>query len=118
METVWARPGIDARSITETLAEEAPCRLSSVQASLERLLRKNFLARSKKGRAYFYTSLQSRGDVLGALLKDVIRLLHDGQTNTILSSFVNVTERLDDSALDDLEAMIRRKRLEQERADD
>lgn len=118
METVWARPDIDARSITETLAEEAPCRLSSVQATLERLLRKNFLARSKKGHAYFYTALQSRGDVLGALLKDVIKLLHDGQTNTILSSFVNVAERLDDSALDDLEAMIRRKRLEQERADD
>lgn len=118
METVWSQPGIDARSITATLAEEAPCRLSSVQATLERLLRKNFLQRSKKGHAYFYTALQSRGDVLGSLLKDVIKLLHDGQTNTILSSFVNVAERLDDSALDALEDMIRKKRLEQERAND
>lgn len=118
METLWSQPGIDARSITAKLAEEAPCRLSSVQATLERLLRKSFLQRSKKGHAYFYTALQSRGDVLGSLLKDVIKLLHDGQTNTILSSFVNVAERLDDSALDALEDMIRKKRLEQERAND
>lgn len=115
LETVWSHPFIDARSITTILAEEAPCRLSSVQATLERLLRKNFLERSKKGHAYFYTALQSRADVLGTLLKDVIKLLHDGQTNTILSSFVNVAVRLDDSALDDLEEMIRKKRLDQER---
>ena len=117
MEVVWSESTIDARSITEKLATEAPCRLSSVQATLERLLRKEFLARSKKGHAYFYTALKSRADVLGSLLKDVIHLLHDGQTNTILSSFVNVAERLDDSALDALEDMIRKKRLEQGQGD-
>lgn len=118
MEAVWSEPAIDARSITEKLAAEAPCRLSSVQATLERLLRKEFLSRSKKGHAFFYTAVKSRADVLGSLLKDVIHLLHDGKTNTILSSFVNVAERLDESALDDLEEMIRKKRLQQERGDD
>ena len=118
MEAIWSEPAIDARSITAKLAEEAPCRLSSVQATLERLLRKQFLARSKKGHAYFYTALKSRGDVLGSLLKDVIQLLHDGHTNTILSSFVNVAERLDESALDSLEDLIRKKRLEQEQQND
>jgi len=118
MEAIWAQPGIDARSITESLAEEAPTRLSSVQATLERLLRKNFLARRKQGHAYLYTALKSRSDLLGTLLKDVIKLLHDGHTNTILSSFVNVAERLEESALDELESMIRRKRMEQEKSDD
>lgn len=110
MEKVWATPGIDARAITDELSAEAPCRLSAVQATLERLVRKNMLARHKRGHAYRYTAVQSRGDLLGSMLRDVIRLLHDGQANTILSSFVNVAARLDDSALDELEAMIRRKR--------
>lgn len=118
METVWRQPEIDARSITETLAEEAPCRLSTVQATLDRLVRKEFLQRRKRGHAYIYTASKSRGELLGSMLKDVIQLLHDGQANTILSSFVSVASKLDSSALDELEAMIKRKRLQQENPDD
>lgn len=112
MELVWAEPGTDARTITGELDSSAPCRLSTVQAALERLVRKDYLRREKQGHAYRYFARQSRGEVLGTMLKDVIRLLHDGQTHTILSSFVNAAERLNDEALDELETLIRRKRQE------
>lgn len=118
MESVWSEPEIDARSIVEHLSLEAPCRLSTVQATLERLMRKNLLSRRKQGHAYLYTASRSRGELLGTLVKDVIALLHDGKMNTILSSFVNVAAQLDESALDELEAMIRKKRIEAGRAND
>ena len=110
LESVWETPGIDARQITSQLAQVAPCRLSTVQASLERLVRKKMLEREKQGHAYRYFAARSRSDLLGSMLKDVIQLLHDGKANTILSSFVNVADRLNDNALDELEAMIQRKR--------
>lgn len=112
MEQVWAEPGTDARAITDELNSSAPCRLSTVQAALERLVRKHYLRREKQGHAYRYFALQSRGELLGSMLKDVIHLLHDGRANTILSSFVNAAERLNDEALDELETLIRRKRAE------
>jgi predicted transcriptional regulator len=110
LECVWQTPGTDARQITWELAKDAPCRLSTVQASLERLVRKEFLQREKEGHAYRYYAARSRSDLLGSMLKDVIRLLHDGQANTILSSFVNVAAGLNSNALDELEALIQRKR--------
>jgi len=110
MESVWSLPGIDARRITDRLGADAPCRLSTVQAALERLVRKQCLERRKKGHAYQYFSQKSRSELLGSMLKDVIHLLHDGEANTILSSFVNVAARMDDDALDELEKMIQRKR--------
>ncbi len=110
LESVWQTPGTDARQITWELAQDAPCRLSTVQASLERLVRKNLLQREKEGHAYRYYAARSRSELLGSMLRDVIQLLHDGQANTILSSFVNVAAGLNNNALDELEALIQRKR--------
>lgn len=110
MQAVWQQPGCDARSITAEITSERQSSLSTVQSTLERLVRKGLLTRKKKSHAYLYFAAQSRGELLGSMLKDVIRLLHDGQADTILSSFVNVAANLDDNALDELEAMIRRKR--------
>ena len=112
MESIWSLPGRDARQITESLSVDSLCKLSSVQTTLERLLRKQFLHRVKKGHAYRYFPLKSRGELLGSMLTDVIQLLHDGKADTILSSFVNVAAKLDGEALDELEKLIQKKRKE------
>jgi predicted transcriptional regulator len=110
MESVWQSPGTDAKQIMGSLALQHPSKLSTVQSTLERLVRKQFLSRSKKGHAFRYFPQVSRSELLGNLMRDVIRLLHDGSTDTILSSFVNVADTIDESALDELESLIRHKR--------
>jgi len=110
MNYVWRSPGIDAKQIVEKLTLQRPSKLSTVQSTLERLVRKKFLSRTKQGHAFRYFPQMSRSELLGNLLRDVIRLLHDGSTDTILSSFVNVAAKIDDSALDELENLIREKR--------
>ena len=115
LECVWQTPGIDARQINSQLLTEGPCRLSTVQASLERLVRKELLEREKDGHAFRYFAARSRSELLGSMLTDVIQLLHDGRANTILSSFVNVADRLNENALDELEALIQRKRRDRNR---
>jgi len=119
MEAVWKRSGQDARSIASELPVIRRPSLSTVQSTLERLVRKQLLKRQKQGgHAYYYFAAVSRGELLGSMLKDIIQLLYDGRANTILSSFVNVAANLDESALDELEALIRKKkRVEEERRD-
>ncbi len=112
MELIWSDPGLTAQRVTEHLSNDAPCQLSTVQTTLERLVRKGCLRREKKGHAYQYFAQKSRSELLGSMLVDVIQLLHDGQADTILSSFVNVAARLDDDALNELEKLIQQKRQE------
>jgi predicted transcriptional regulator len=115
MAEVWQAPGIDAKRIVERISVHHPSTLSTIQSTLERLVRKGMLDREKQRQAFSYTALVSRAELLGLLLKDVIRLLHDGTPDTILSSFVNVASRIDNSALDHLELLIRQKREQLER---
>jgi predicted transcriptional regulator len=114
LEIVWLDPGVDAREITVSLPATRTISLSTVQSTLERLTRKNLLTRVKHSHAYRYCAAVTRGELLGAMLKDVISLLHNGNADTILSSFVNVAAKLDDTALDELEALIQKKRQSEE----
>lgn len=117
LEALWQRPHLDARQIREMLDADAPQRrapsLSTVQSTLERLYRKAYVDRIKHGHAFTYHASVSRGKLLGRMLGDVIQLLHDGRMETILSSFVQVAVDLDEASLDDLEALIRRRRSQQ-----
>lgn len=119
MAEIWQAPGVDAKAVTERISRHHPSTLSTIQSTLERLVRKGMLEREKQRQAFSYTALVSRAELLGLLMKDVIGLLHDGSPNTILSSFVNVASNIDETALDHLEHLIQRKRaqLEQRRAE-
>jgi predicted transcriptional regulator len=114
MSEVWQALGIDAKGVVEQISIRHPSSLSTIQSTLERLVRKGLLNREKQRQAFSYTALVSRAELLGLLLKDVIRLLHDGSPDTILSSFVNVASRIDTAALDRLENLIQRKREQME----
>jgi BlaI family transcriptional regulator, penicillinase repressor len=114
MASVWQKPGADAKAILQKISVRQPSSLSTIQSTLERLVRKGMLEREKAGHAFLYTARVSRAALLGSLLKDVIQLLHDGSPDTILSSFVNVASSIDSSALSQLETLIQRKRQQME----
>ncbi|ALO45711.1 BlaI/MecI/CopY family transcriptional regulator [Pseudohongiella spirulinae] len=110
MEVLWQRPHLDARQVRDSLSGARVPSLSTIQSALERLFRKQYVDRVKHGQAYFYFSTVSRSALLGRMLGNVIQLLHDGKMETILSSFVHVAADLDDSSLDELEALIKVRR--------
>jgi len=121
LEVLWQRPHLDARQVREGLTAGSPQRrapsLSAIQSTLEQLYRKTYVDRISQGHAFAYHSSVSRGKLLGRMLGDVIKLLHDGRMETILSSFVQVSEDLDDASLDELDALIRRRKQQQLEAD-
>lgn len=116
LEILWRHPGLDAKQVRAELSESRVPSLSTVQSTLERLFRKAYIDRIKHGHAYTYCAIVTRGNLMGRMLGDVIQILHDGRIETILSSFVNAAAEMDESSLEALEQMIRRRRAQQETA--
>lgn len=114
LEILWRYPGLDAKQIRTELAESRVPSLSTVQSTLERLFRKAYIDRIKHGHAYTYCATVTRGNLMGRMLGDVIQILHDGRIETILSSFVNAAAEMDESSLEALEQMVRRRRAQQQ----
>ncbi|MEX0901122.1 MAG: BlaI/MecI/CopY family transcriptional regulator [Pseudohongiellaceae bacterium] len=119
MEQVWLAPGIEAKELTEIFNQQTTrLTLSTMQSTVERLVRKGLLERRKVSHAYQYHACISRQNLLARLMGDVIQLLHDGRMDTILSSFVSVAANLDAASLDRLERLIEDKKCQLKTAGD
>ena len=118
MEELWQRPDQPAKSVHKNLAADQKRSLSTVQSTVERLHRKQLLQRSKVGHSYVYRARVARTELLGRLIGGVIRQLHTGSLDPILSGFVDFADRMDDKTLDRLEHMIQlRKQQREEKAE-
>lgn len=109
LDLLWATPDQDAKCLRAGLPPAHSPSLSTVQSTLERLYRKGLLVRVKDGHAYRYRCALRRGELMGRLLGGVIRQLHKGGLEPLLTSFVDVAERLDGGTLDRLEALVRER---------
>lgn len=112
MTRIWQDGPLSARQLQAGLRDKdsLTARLTTVQTTLERLVRKTLLKREKYRHAFIYSAQINRAEYMGRMMGDVVQLLHDGKASTLLSSFVNVAAGIEDSALDELERMIREKR--------
>lgn len=114
MQSLWERAQQSASSLHQSLPPARQCSLSTVQSTLERLHRKRLVRREKRGHAYVYYPRLERAELLGQLLGGVIRKLHTGSLDPILSSFVDFADRIDDSTLDRLEELLQQRKRERQ----
>jgi predicted transcriptional regulator len=118
LEILWAHPELGARDIREQLNAARKPRLSTVQSTLERLWRKELLSREREGTAYVYRCRVARSELLAKLMGGVIRQLHTGSLDPILSSFVDFADRMDENTLDKLDALVQQRKQQREQRDD
>lgn len=109
LKALWETPDQSAHTLRHSLPASHACSLSTVQTTLERLHRKALVLREKQGHAYVYRARLGRSELLGKLLGGVIRQLHTGNLEPILSSFVDFADRFDDDTLDRLDELVRRR---------
>jgi len=109
LEVLWRSPGCTATTVIQKLPRERQCSLSTIQSTLERLCRKGLLNRDREQRAYRYTPRLQRSELLGKLLGGVIRQLHTGSLDPILSSFVDFADQIDNSTLDRLDELLQQR---------
>lgn len=104
LRAIWASAGpADARGLHEQLAERR-ITLSTMQATLERLHRKGLLARSKLGRAYWYSAAVTQAGLIGTLIRDLTERLAAGELEPVISGFVELVGDEEPELLDRLES--------------
>lgn len=72
MEVLWRHGASTAQAVHEQLAAARCVTLSTVQSTVERLSRKQLVHRKKHGRAYRYTALLSRENLLARLVAELV----------------------------------------------
>lgn len=113
LKQLWAAAeDLDARAMLDRLSERS-IKLSTVQATLERLCRKGFAARDKVGRAFLYRAVLTREQLIARLFGDVTRRLAGGELEPAISGFIDLVGDADPKWLEKLETDARRRRREQ-----
>jgi predicted transcriptional regulator len=107
LDDLWANASGDAKAVHQRIGLARGISLNTVQSTLERLHRKQLLAREKISHAYVYSPR--------AMIVELVGSLGKAQSSSMLSAFVEFAVRADHSNLDRLEALIAERRAGQDK---
>jgi predicted transcriptional regulator len=96
--------------LVERTSKEAA--YTTIMTTLDRLYKKGFLARERRGKAYYYRAKVSRSELGSNVTKQVIDGLLTTFAEPAISYFVEALGDTDPEKLDSLAALIERKRAE------
>lgn len=69
--------------------------VNTVQSTLERLVKKQLLKRAKNGRAFYYSSLIVKEELIGALISDIAKDMTQGDMGVMISGFMDYVNQED-----------------------
>ena len=109
LEYLWQGGESSVRELHEALCARRKLSANTVQSAMERLFRKGLLSRHKSSHRYVYKAEVSRSDLLGHLINDLVTRFQPDASSSA-AAILNAAERIDEQALDLLEAEIQRRR--------
>ncbi len=113
MEEVWQRGEASVRDIHAAFEERTA--YTTLMTTLDRLHKKQLLARRKDGRAFFYSPRVSREEFEQGIAQDVVGELLARATQgvePVLACIVDAVSDCDRDLLDELDRLVREKRRE------
>lgn len=112
LEYLWSNGDFDAKGVYNTLGKMRGISHNTIQSTLERLFKKKLLMRQKISHAYIYHAAVSRDELMGRMIKDVVKVISKEDTDSMLAAFIDIAaHHTDDSRLDKLEQLINEYRL-------
>lgn len=114
MNRLWSGGEGDAKAVHASLGRRRGITLNTIQSTLKRLFEKGLLERDKVSHAHVYRARLSRDEFHSGLLRELVGGLMHGQAESVVSAFVDLTERAGPEHLARLEALVaeRRRKLE------
>lgn len=115
LEALWSRGSATVRELVEGDAgRDRAIAYTTVMTTLDRLYKKKLLSREAEGRAFRYTPRHTQVEMQKAAAAEAIRRLLDtsAAASLPLSFLVEVLTERDSRLLDDLQALVERKRSE------
>lgn len=118
LEVVWAQNQASAQQVHDALSAQRPITLSTVQSTVERLVRKHLLTRQKQCRAYLYSAAVSRDTLLARMVAELVSELSDSRAPVASAGVVDLAQAVDEQTLLQLERWVadRRRAREEHRA--
>jgi len=116
MNVIWDAPEpLCVDEVRQDLAERKgkEAAYTTIMTTLDRLFKKGFLARDRRGKAYYYRAKVSRSELGSNVTKQVIDGLLTTFAEPAISYFVEALGDSDPEKLDSLAALIEKKRAEQ-----
>jgi predicted transcriptional regulator len=110
MAIVWRGDAVCVRDVQQQLSR--PAAYTTVMTTLDRLFKKGFVTRARKGRGFVYSAGYTREQVEAAVAAGLLTgFLAEGErARPVLSNLVDVVAQHDAALLDELEELVRRKR--------
>ena len=109
MELLWTEPAQTVTQVERRLLHSRAIAHTTVLTTLDRLHRKGYLRRQKRGKAFVYEPRLSREEFERGMAEEILGALLGQFSTPALSAFVDLVVE-DSGALERLEAMIREKR--------
>jgi predicted transcriptional regulator len=114
LEHLWSNGDSDAKGVYNVLGKTRGISHNTIQSTLERLFKKRLLTRQKISHAYIYHAVVSRDELMGRMIKDVVKTMSKENTDDMLAAFVDIAAHTDESHLDRLEQLINEYRLKRD----
>jgi predicted transcriptional regulator len=108
VDVLYERGALPVADIADALPDQISG--SALRTMLKRLEDKGFVQRSESERGYVYSPTVSETAAKKSALSEIVRVFFDGSPASAASALLGMSEKLDTSELDEIEAMIARAR--------
>lgn len=109
MEILWKDAERSVTEVEDELRKRRDIAHTTVLTTLDRMFRKGYLSREKRGKAFVYSARYSREEFERGMAQEVLGALLNHYRTPALSAFVDLIGE-SEHTLDELEEMIREKR--------
>jgi predicted transcriptional regulator len=112
LKIVWQRSPLPVRDVRDALAEQGrDLAHTSVITTLNTMVGKKYLKRTRQGKAYLFAPRVDRQEVCGGMLGDVVERVFDGSARAVMLALFDRAD-LNPDELRDLRETIDRKTKE------
>jgi predicted transcriptional regulator len=109
IEVLWAQGALTVVDVETALRQHREIAHTTVATTLDRMFRKGYLTREKRGRAFLYSPRYSPAEFRHVMAQEVVGALLGQFTEPAISAFVDLVAQ-DADALDQLERLIDKRR--------
>lgn len=105
MKIIWQNDSITSTKIINELQEKTNWKSSTIKTLINRLLNKEAISFTKKGKEYYYFSIVSEEECIKKESKSFLSKVFNGSLNSMVVNFVK-SQKLTKTEIDDLKSIL------------
>lgn len=105
MKIIWQNDSITSTKIINELQEKTNWKASTIKTLINRLLNKEAISFTKKGKEYYYFSIVSEEECIKEESKSFLSKVFNGSLNSMVVNFVK-SQKLTKTEIDELKSIL------------